>query len=107
MRIAGTIRASPLVLTSKVWPLSVGRRREPLVLTRGSERLSVKLRRARTRLKRRRLPMKRRRCDTILRGSSDILRVHKNFEDGPTERKLGGSRKAILENLTATAQQLL
>ena len=30
-----------------------------------------------------------------------------NFEDGPTERKLGGSRKVILENLAGTVQQLI
>src|SRR6476661_5107767 len=70
--MAGTISASPVLLTSSVYPSSVGKRRAPFVPTRGSDKLNVKLSRVRTRLEWRRLPIKRRNCDTILRGSSDI-----------------------------------
>ena len=76
MRIAGTINANPVTLTSNVCPFSAGNRREPFEFARGSDKLNVKLSLARTRFDRRRSPMKRRKCDTILRGSSDIVWDH-------------------------------
>ena len=62
--------------------MSEGKRREPFVFTCGSDKFNVKVRRVRTRLSRRRFPIKRRNCDTILRGSSDILEILGPIEEG-------------------------
>ena len=88
---------------SNVYPLSVGKRRDPFLLTRGSDKLNVKVRRVRTRLSRRRFPIKRRNCDTILRGSSDILEILGPIEEGHDRGQFAAT--SIIENLLVETQQ--
>src|SRR5258705_12071797 len=70
--MAGTMRAIPVLLMSRVWPSREGSFREPFELALVLSSPTVKVSCALARLARRRFPKKRRNCDAILRGSSDI-----------------------------------